>query len=265
MESKTALITGASSGIGYEIAKILAHKGYHLVLVANHEATLTRVAEELTKTYNITIRSVPKDLSSPSAAQELFDTLDQASIEIDILINNAGVGLYGSFLENDLNTELKMMQLNMLTLTSLTKLFVKKMLKKGKGKILNVASTVAFQSGPLMSVYYASKGYVLLFSEAIANELQGSGVTLSVLCPGPTRTEFQKRSKLGSSRLMSSKLFAWMNMDAQKVAEIAYEGLIRNKTIIIPGFKNRLLVFSMKLLPRKLAVHLTRMIQERKA
>ena len=262
MPPGTVLITGASSGIGREMATIFARDGYSLILVASNKELLEQVAHEVTSVYGVATRWIQKDLSLPSAAQELFDEL--RCTDVTILVNNAGVGVYGLFVENNLEDELRMMQLNMMSVTSLTKLFVKKMVEKGEGRILNMASTVAFQAGPLMAVYYASKAYVLLFSEALYNELCGSGVTVSVLCPGPTRTGFQKRSNLVASRLPGSKLFKWASMDARKVAMIGYSGLMKNQTIIIPGFMNKLLVFFTRLVPRTFATHLARLIQERR-
>lgn len=264
MGSKTALVTGASSGIGLELAKLFARDDYSLVLVASHEETLARIAGELASVYTVAVKWIRKDLSSPQAAQEIFEELERESVDVAVLVNNAGVGLWGPFAENDLDAELRMMQLNMASLTSLTKLFSKKMLSKGEGKILNVASTVAFQAGPLMAVYYATKAYVLLFSEALSNEFRGAGVSVSVLCPGPTRTGFQKRSNLWSSRLMGSKLFDWLSMDARKVAAAGYRGLMRRRVVIVPGLKNKWLVFSTRLVPRSLASRFARLIQERR-
>lgn len=253
---KNVLITGASSGIGYELAKLFARDGYGLVLVARDHAALKRVGEKLISAHGIAVTVVAKDLSIPGSAAELFEELAQASIQIDVLVNNAGFGTYGAFTETSVTTELSMLQLNISSLTHLTKLFLKQMPASGEGKILNVASTAAFQPGPLMAAYYASKAYVLSFSEALANELRGSGITVSVLCPGPTRTSFRQRAGMEASKLFDRGV-----MDARTVAAIGYRGLMANKTVIIPGLKNRLLVFSVRLVPRGLVPHLVRMIQ----
>lgn len=178
---------------------------------------------------------------------------------MDVLVNNAGFGTYGAFAETDLGTELEMLQLNIATLTHLTKLFLEKMLAEGNGKILNVASTAAFQPGPLMAVYYASKAYVLSFSEALANELRGTGVSVTALCPGPTRTGFQRRAGMGASRL-----FDWGVMDAPTVATIGYRGLMRERPLIIPGLKNKLLGFSVRLAPRRLVPAVVRVLQSKR-
>lgn len=254
---KTALITGASSGIGYELAKLFARDGYNLVLVARNKDPLERVAGQLTHAYGVMVKTILKDLSRPESPNELYDELKRESIEIDLLVNNAGFGTYGFFSETDLDTELAMMHLNIVSLTHLTKLFVKPMLGKRKGRVLNVASTAAFQPGPLMSVYYATKAYVLLFSEALANELCGSGVTVSVLCPGPTQTEFRSRAGMEAS-----KLYEFGSMNAAAVARIAYRGLRNHRTIIIPGLKNKVLVFAVRFAPRCLVPRIVRRMQQ---
>jgi len=258
-KSKTALITGASSGIGSELAKQFAIDGHGLVLVARNKESLQRVADELTHAYRVPVKLIQKDLSVPSSPGEVFDELERESVHIDVLVNNAGFATYGLFPQTDLEAELAMMLLNMISLTHLTKLFLKKMLAKGEGKILNVASTAAFQPGPLMAVYYATKAYVLSFSEAIAHELRGSGVAVSVLCPGPTRTGFQQRAGMEGS-----KVFDWGVMDAGTVAAIGYRGLMKGKTVIIPGLKNKLLAFSVRFSPRNLAPHIVRMMQDKR-
>ncbi len=257
--SKTALITGASSGIGYELAKLFAHDGYRLVLVARNNDSLQRVAYEFTHAYGVPVKVIQKDLSLSRSPGEVFDELERELVCIDVLVNNAGFAAYGLFTQTDLEAALAMMHLNMISRTHLTKLFLKKMLAKGEGKILNVASTAAFQPGPLMAVYYATKAYVLSFSEALAHELRGTGVTMSVLCPGPTRTGFQQRAGMEGS-----KLFNWGVMDAGRVAAIGYRGLMRSKTVIIPGLKNKLLAFSVRFCPRSLAPHIVRMMQDKR-
>ncbi|MBE8968493.1 SDR family oxidoreductase, partial [Nostocales cyanobacterium LEGE 12452] len=176
---QTALITGASGGIGYEFVKLFAQDGYNLVLVARSVDKLNKIADEFKKKFGIDVKVISKDLSNPSAPEEIFRELEQASINVDVLVNNAGFATYGLFNEIDLNAEMQLLQVNVLCLTHLTKLFLKGMVQRGSGKILNLASTAAFQPGPLMAVYYASKAYVLSFSEAIANELEGTGVSVT--------------------------------------------------------------------------------------
>ncbi|NIM29252.1 MAG: SDR family NAD(P)-dependent oxidoreductase [Gammaproteobacteria bacterium] len=262
MESKLkhALITGASSGIGLELAKLFARSGHGLILVARERATLEHVGRELSRAHDIPVRVITKDLSHQGAADEIFDEISRASIHVDVLVNNAGFGIYSDFAESDLKTDLAMMQLNMVSLTHLTKLFLKKMLTRDEGKILNVASTAAFQPGPLMAVYYATKAYVLSFSEALAHELNDSGIAVSVLCPGPTASRFQQRAGMQGSRV-----FEWGVMDPGTVAAIGYRGLMKRTTVIVPGLVNRLLALSVRLAPRGLVPRLVRLILEKPA
>ncbi|MBD2593628.1 short-chain dehydrogenase [Nostoc sp. MBR 210] len=257
---KTALITGASGGIGYEFVKLFAQDKYNLVLVARNEQKLHQIAAELRTNFRIDVKVIAKDLANPAAPEEIFAELQQASIKVDILINNAGFASYGLFNETDLTAELQMLQVNVMCLTHLTKLFLKDMVKQGYGKILNLASTAAFQPGPLMAVYYASKAYVLSFSEAIANELEGTGVSVTALCPGPTESGFQKRAAMEDSKLVSGQKI----MDAETVAKIGYDALFDNKTVVVPGLKNKLLSESVRFTPRKLVTKIVRSMQESK-
>lgn len=254
---ETALITGASGGLGYEFAKLFARNHFNLVLVARSGGKLDQIAHQISQDFGVSVKTIAKDLSVTSSPEEIFSELKRAEIEIDILVNNAGFATYGFFSETDLNDELKMMQLNMVTLTHLTKLILTRMKQRERGKILNIASTAAFQSGPLMAVYYASKAYVLSFSEALSNELNGTNISVSVLCPGPTKSGFQQRASMEESKLVSNRNL----MDAKTVARIGYQGLMANKTIIIPGLKNRLMVFFVRFLPRRLIVQIVRNMQ----
>lgn len=254
---KTALITGASSGLGYEFAKLFAGDRYNLVLIARSESKLIEVADELSHKFGISVRYIIKDLSIPGSPAEILQELQQAAIQVDVLVNNAGFATYGFFSDTNLNVELQMMQLNMVTLTHLTKLLLPGMIQRHQGKILNVSSTAAFQPGPMMAVYYATKAYVLSFSEAIANELQGSGVTVTALCPGPTASGFQKRAAMEQSKLISGQQM----MDAATVAQIGYAGLMKNQTIVVPGLKHKLLVFSVRFLPRNLVTQIVKNMQ----
>ena len=256
---KTALITGASTGIGYEFTKLFARDGYNLVLVARSEQQLHKLADELQEKHGIAVKVIAKDLSNANAPDEIFVELQQEGMTVDVLVNNAGFATYGKFTEIDLNAELQEMQVNMVALTHLTKLFLPDMLKKGWGKILNVSSTAAFQAGPLMAVYYATKAYVLSFSEALAEELRGTGVTVTVLCPGPTESGFQRRANMEDSRLFRGNKVA----DAATVARIGYRGLMTNKTVVIPGLRNKLLAESVRFIPRKVAARVAKIMQER--
>jgi short-subunit dehydrogenase len=258
--SRCALITGASTGIGYEFSKLLARDGYHVVLVARSEQRLAKVAQELRQSSGASVTILPKDLALPQAPQELYDQLQQQQVAVDILVNNAGFGSHGRFAEADLATQLSMMQVNMGALTHLTRLCLPGMIRRGWGRILNMSSTAAFQPGPLMAVYYASKAYVLSFSEALANEVRGTGVTVTVLCPGPTRTNFQNRAGVGDTLLVRSGV-----ADAASVARAGYRGLMDGTPLVIPGFRNRLLAFLVRLTPRSVVTQVVRAIQERRA
>ena len=257
-EQSTAVVTGASSGIGLEFAKVLAQHGYNLVLVARDEIRLNEIAKELGKENTVTVKVIAKDLSNQSAPTEIYDLLRNESV--DVLVNCAGTATLGLFAEADLASQMKMIQLNVLATTSLTHLFLKDMLSRGRGKILNVASTAAYQPGPLMAVYYATKAYVLSFSEAIANETSGSGVSVTALCPGPTITAFQAKTGTDRTRLFHTRMLDIL--PAETVARIGYSGLMRNKTVVIPGFKNRIVVFFVRLLPRQWITKRARRMQE---
>ena len=256
---KTALITGASSGIGLEMAHLFAHDGYRLVLVARSRGALRELGDELQARYNVTVRISPKDLAHPATATELYSELQEAGIVLDVLVNNAGFGGAGAFLKTDWNHEAEMMQVNMIAVVQLTKLFLPQ-IRAREGKILNVASTAAFQPGPFMSVYYASKAFVLHFSEALAEELSGTGVTVTCLCPGPVKTNFQKRAYLTDTPMANSPLL----VDVREVARVGYEGMKMGKRIVIPGWKNRLGVELLRLSPRTTVTKVVRKMQQKK-
>ncbi len=256
-DRKTALITGASFGIGMEFARIFAREGYSLVLVARSADKLRQVASELEKAYGTLSLILATDLTDPGASAYVLDQTTRAGIRVDVLVNNAGFGQYGLFAENDLEECLRQIQLNVTTLTHLTRLYLPAMIERKNGGILNVASTAAFQPGPLMAVYYATKAYVLHFSEAIANELQGTGVTVTCLCPGPTATEFQKRANIVGIRLTK-----YGSMDARTVAEDGYRALMAGKPAVISGFTNWLVAQSVRFAPRRMAAAVARKLQE---
>jgi short-subunit dehydrogenase len=246
-KERTVLVTGATAGIGHELSRIFAREGHALVLVSRNGERLAKVADELKSANGAVVTTIPTDLARPNAPAELFARVQREVGPIDILVNNAGIGVYGPFAQMDVHSELEMIQVNLTSLTHLTGLFLPSMIERGFGKILNVASTAAFQPGPEMAVYYASKAYVLNFSEALAHELRGTGVTVTALCPGATATEFQARAKMEKSRLVQSGM-----MDASTVALAGYRGLMKNKRIVIPGTMNKLLAFSVRLTPRRL-------------
>lgn len=256
----TALITGASSGIGLELAKIHASKGDNLVLVARNKNKLDEIKVDLEKKYKVNVYTIEKDLSASNASQELYNETSNQSIRIDYLINNAGFGDFGMFTETDWNKELQMINLNITALTHLTKLYVSEMVMRKSGKIMNVASTAAFQSGPTMAVYYATKAYVLSFSEALANEVGDKGVTITTLCPGPTESGFQAAAAMEESALVKGKKLP----TSKEVAEFAYASMIKGKTIAIHGLMNAIMANSVRFLPRKLVVKITRKLQDKK-
>lgn len=257
---KTALITGASGGLGLEFARIFAREGFDLVLVARSEQKLKELADELKSKHGTQTIVIGKDLAVPGSPDEVYAEVQQKTITVDVLVNNAGFATYGYFVENDLNKELQMMQLNIVTLTHLTRLFLPGMKQRGYGKILNVASTAAFAPGPLMAVYYASKAYVLSFSEAIAAEMRGTGVTVTTLCPGPTESGFQQRAAMQDSKLVQGGL-----MSAQTVAQIGYNGLMKGQHMVIPGFMNQVQAFLPRLFPRDMAARMVMNMQQRVA
>lgn len=230
------------------------------MLVDKNEQKLTEIINQFPQKFGIFVKIFAKDLSIPTSPQEIFTELQQASIKIDVLVNNAGFGTYGAFNETDLTLELKMLQVNMVSLTHLTKLFLKDMVAQNYGKILNVASAAAFQPGPLMAVYFATKAYVLSFSEAIANELEGTGVSVTVLCPGPTASQFQQTAAMEDSKIASVKRM----MDTETVARIGYQGLMTNKTVVVPGIRNKILTESVRFTPRNLVIKVVRSMHELK-
>jgi short-subunit dehydrogenase len=255
----TALITGASGGIGYELAKLFAKDHYNVVLVARSAPKLTQFADELQRQFSVSAKAVPLDLTAVAAPQFLFDQLQREGIMVDVLVNNAGYGVLGEFLKVSVDESLGQIQLNIIALTHLTKLFLGPMIERHSGKIMNVASTAGFQPGPLMSVYYASKAYVISFSEGLANELKGSGVTVTCLCPGPTETSLQERAGMENTRLVKSL----RPMDAKTVARDGYRGLMAGKTLVISGFRNWLVAESVRFSPRKLVTAVSRKLLDR--
>ncbi len=256
---QTALITGASNGIGYELAKLFAHDHYNLVLVARNAVKLAKFSDELRRQFGVSVEPISLDLTATNAPQALFDQLQREGIAVDILVNNAGYGVLGHFAQIPLPEALGQMQLNVTALTQLTHLFVNPMIERKSGKILNVASTAGFQAGPLMAVYYATKAYVISFSEALANELKGSGVTVTCLCPGPTDTGFQGRA--GTEKTILFKLSR--PMTAKAVAKDGYRALMSGKTLTISGLLNWAVAESTRFAPRKLVTAISRKLVDK--
>ena len=252
----TALITGASSGIGLELARLFAGDKWDVALVARSEGKLREIAAELQSAHGITARAIAADLAKPSAPAEVMSALH--GVDIDALVNNAGFGLGGAFAKSDGDAEVEMIQVNITALTQLTKLVLPAMVARKRGAILNVASTAAFQPGPFMSVYYATKAYVLSFSEAIAEELSGSGVTVTALCPGPTETGFAAAAKVEDSTLFTKMRPA----GAAEVARVGYEAMKSGKRIAIPGMRNKLLAQSIRISPRRMVTKIVRKLHE---
>ncbi|HBE18562.1 MAG TPA: short-chain dehydrogenase [Cyanobacteria bacterium UBA11149] len=255
---KTVLITGASSGIGYELAKLFAQNHDNLVLVARSENKLNDIKINFEQNYQVIVTVLPKDLSQPNAAEEIFNQLAAEKIQVDVLINNAGFGDFGEFVNTSWEKEADMMQVNMVALTQITKLFLKGMVERRRGKIVNVASTAAFQPGPLMAVYYATKAYVLFFSEAIANELEGTGVTVTALCPGATESGFQLASGMIESRIVKGRKLP----TAEAVAKFAYKAIEKGQVVAIHGLLNWIGANVIRFLPRKVVTDIVRTMQE---
>jgi short-subunit dehydrogenase len=256
---ETVLITGASGGIGYEFAKLFAQDRYNLILVARRGAELARVADELRSRFNASVGSVVLDLGLDDAPQTLFEQLQQQRIEVDILVNNAGFGKRGDFAtQTSLEDSLGQVRLNITALTTLTRLFLQLMLARGRGKIMNVASLAGFIPGPHMAVYYATKSYVISFSQALANEVKDKGVTVTCVCPGATYTDWQKRANAENTALF--KLLAPMQPDV--VARIGYRALMANRALVVTGFRNWIIAQSARFAPRRLVTAVSRKVLE---
>jgi hypothetical protein len=256
----TALITGASSGIGLALARVFARHKTNVILVARSEDKLRALAVEL-QASGVRADVVAADLTAAGAAASLHARVQALGVDVDILVNNAGFGLYGPFLESPLATDLEMIQLNVAAVTELTWRFLPAMIARRSGRIMIVASTASFFPGPLMAVYYATKAYLLSFSEAIANELQGSGVTVTALCPGVTESGFAAAAKQEDSRLIAGRTL----MTSREVAEQGYAALMAGKPVAITGWSNKLSTLVPRLLPRRALAAVVRAAQERKA
>jgi uncharacterized protein len=253
---QTALVTGGSSGIGLEICRALAEQGFDLILVARSEGKLTELARELGGQSAISARALAADLTQLGAAQQIYDKLTSQGTRVDVLVNNAGFGAHGAFAALPLQRQLDMIAVNVTSLTALTRLFLPDMLARRQGKILNVASTAAFQPGPNMAVYYASKSYVLSFSEALAEELTGSGVSVTCLCAGPTKTAFA-----AGAELEGSLLFRLLPSDARSVARRGVAAMLAGKRLVVPGALNKIMAFSVRVTPRPIILKIVKQLQ----
>jgi uncharacterized protein len=243
--AQTALITGASGGIGLDLAREFARHGYNLVLVARSADKLAAAADELRRN-SVQVEVIAQDLSESASAQPLANVLEQRGITIDILVNNAGFGLRGAFANLPADEQVNMIDLNVTSLVALTRTFLPGMIARRRGRILNVASTAAFQPGPFMAVYYATKSFVVSFSEALGEELRHTGVTVTTLCPGPTHTGFADRAGMAKVNLFKKRAV----MSSADVARAGYEGCVTGKRIVIPGGVNRLGAFAVRFMPK---------------
>ena len=253
-----AVITGASTGIGREFAQICAGRGYDLVLIARSVQALEDLAAGIREKSRRNVRVIALDLSAVDAPPKLWDALSDVASEIEILINNAGFGLTGFFAELDSEKQMEIIHLNIGALTHLSRLFLPARIARRKGYILNVASTAAFQPGPLMAVYFASKAYVVMLSEALHNEIRDKGVIVTTLCPGPTRTEFQSRAGMDASKLFSGPNV----MDARTVAEIGFKAMMGGRSLVVAGRLNGLMAFLTRFAPRQMAASMARKLAE---
>jgi short-subunit dehydrogenase len=254
---RTALITGASSGIGCELAKILAAQRHNLVLVARDHTRLLGLSAELESRHGITVTAITCDLASPSAPAELLAELRQRSLVIDVLVNNAGFALGGMFAETETAETVSLLHVNVVALTHLTRLLLPGMVARQSGRVLNVASIAGFYPGPLTACYNASKAFVISFSLAISNELKGTGVTVTALCPGPTRTGFAQRAGL-----CGTKAFRDNVMDAAAVAHAGYAAMMAGKPLAVTGLRNKLRMIPIPLVPSRMLAHFSRKYHE---
>ncbi|MFC1562805.1 SDR family NAD(P)-dependent oxidoreductase [candidate division KSB1 bacterium] len=256
-KGKNVLITGASMGLGYEFVKLFAMDGANLIITARSKSKLLEIKEEIEKKYNADVIVLEKDLIKKEAPEEIFNQLSENNIPVNVLVNNAGFGYYGDFSETDLDRQIDMIRLNVLSLVQLTGLFLPAMIEKGYGKIINVGSIAGFQGIPTHGIYSATKAFVMVFSESIADELEDKGIIVTCLCPGPTKTNFFKTAAIERTKISKFGL-----MKADKVAKIGYDALKKNKRIVISGTKNRIGIFIERFLSRKFITKLARKINE---
>jgi hypothetical protein len=256
----TALITGASAGIGLELAKRFAAGGHALILTARRADELNKLAEQLKAAHKVDVHVFPLDLGAPDGPAKLHEQVTAAGLTVDVLVNNAGFGTLGPFLDTELEKELAMIRLNVSAVVDLCGRFVPAMKARGSGRVLNVASVAAFQPGPFMAIYYGTKAFVLSFSEALWDELRGSGVTVTCLCPGPVRTEFADVAGMHGTNLFSGPNV----MDVGPVCDAAFKATMKGKRLVVPGFLNRLLVFAVRFAPRRMVLRIVRRFQQKR-
>jgi short-subunit dehydrogenase len=253
---ETALITGASAGLGVEFARLFAADGSDLVLVARRRERLEALAGEMKQRFGVNAHVLVSDLSKPDAPQQIVDELARLGLQVDVLVNNAGFGARGLFVDLPVERQLDIVRVNVLALTHLTRLLLPGMLGRRRGGVLNVASTAAFQPGPHVNVYYATKAYVLSFTEALAEEVRGRGVVVSCLAPGPTHTEFAE-----AAQMETTAVFRFAAVPAEPVVRAGYRGFRKGKVLVVPGLLNRVGAFSVRLTPRALVRRLTARLQ----
>ncbi len=260
-QTRFALITGATSGIGNGFAQLLAQDGINLVIIARNETRLEEVKRELESKYSINVFVIARDLADPGVANEVFKILEHEGIVLSVLVNNAGFNVYGKFEETDFEEELRMIGLHIVAVTEMTKLFLRQRSRQEENKILNVSSIAGLVPGPLVSVHFATRAYILSFSQALSYEYQGSDVHITCLCPGPTKSAFFGRAKMSKVRLASGKPIKLM--EAKAVAAIGYHALNKRKVIVVPGYRNKILAFMASVVPRGIAIRFTRWLMER--
>jgi hypothetical protein len=242
---ETVLVTGASSGIGLELAKCFAADRANLILVARSTAALEKLAAELRSEHGVQVQVLTADLALPETPRRIFSELQSRGVIVDVLVNNAGFGLHGQFLKLELSRQLEIIRVNIAALTELTALFLPSMVARRYGGVLNVGSVAGFLPGPYMAVYYASKAFVLSFTEALAEEMSDHGLTFSVLCPGPTESNFGEVARAGKARQVQR-----VKMSSAAVARIGHKKYREGKLIVIPGVSNQLLAFAPRITPR---------------
>ena len=258
--NKTALITGASSGLGYDLASVFAENGYNIVLVARNREKLLALANQARQMFGVSAHVISKDLARPTAPIEIFKELQTRGINVDVLVNNAGYGLLGQFGYSNSDDQLNMLDVNVMAPVRLTTLFLPGMLVKGRGRILNIASTAGFQPGPFMTGYYASKTFIVNFSVGLAEELKDRGVTVSVLCPGPMATGFRTRAGIRQPAFLASLA----DIDSRVVARNGFEGLMAGKVIVVPGILNKLGTLAGRVFPMTIVARILGTVQKQR-